>query len=427
MLQSKLFYKTTKPARSATQSVAGGNKSSHAESVSHDLLMRAGFIDQLMAGVYTFLPLGFKVLKNIENIIREEMVGIGGQELLMPVLQPKENWLKTGRWDNLDILFKVEGSGDKQYALGPTHEEVVSPLAKKIVFSYKDLPLYVFQIQTKFRDELRAKSGLLRTREFLMKDLYSFHANQADLDRYYEIAAKSYERIFKRLGVGNITYRTLASGGSFSKYSDEFQMITEAGEDIIYICKKCKTSINKEIKSENSVCPSCKSGDFDEKKAVEVGNIFKLGSGFSKPFDLKFTDRDGEDKTVLMGCYGIGLGRVMGAVVEASHDENGIIWPETIAPFKVHLIQIENKPNVAKESEKIYKDLQKNNIEVLYDDRKDKSVGEKFAESDLLGIPYRVIVSEKTLAKKSVELKKRNSSKSELIKISQLIKKLHVK
>ncbi|OGZ62326.1 MAG: hypothetical protein A2639_00765 [Candidatus Staskawiczbacteria bacterium RIFCSPHIGHO2_01_FULL_34_27] len=410
MLQSKLFYKTTK------------NKSANVESVSHDLLMRAGFIDQLMAGVYTFLPLGFKVLKNIENVIREEMVDIGGQELLMPVLQPKENWLKTGRWNNLDILFKVQGSGDKEYAMGPTHEEVVSPLAKKNILSYKDLPLSVFQIQTKFRDELRAKSGILRTREFLMKDMYSFHSNQADLDKYYEVAAESYEKIFKKLGVGNITYRTLASGGSFSKYSDEFQMLTEAGEDIIYICKKCKTSINKEIKAENPVCPDCKNSDFEEKKAVEVGNIFKLGTGFSKPFDLKFTDRDGEDKNVLMGCYGIGLGRVMGAIVEASNDEKGIIWPESVAPFKVHLIQIESNPKVTKETEKIYQDLQKNNIEVLYDDRKDKSVGERLAESDLLGMPYRVIVSEKTLAKKSVEMKERNSKKVELVKISHLVK-----
>jgi len=412
MLQSKLFYKTTK------------NKFSNTESFSHDLLMRAGYIDQLMAGVYTFLPLGFKVLKNIENIIRKEMESIGGQELLMPVLQPKENWLKTGRWNDLDILFKVQGSGDKEYALGPTHEEVVAPLAKKIVFSYKDLPLSVFQIQTKFRDELRPKSGILRTREFLMKDMYSFHSNQTDLDKYYEIAAKSYEKIFKKLGIGKIIYRTLASGGSFSKYSDEFQMLTEAGEDIIYICKKCETSINKEIKAENPECPNCKNSEFEEKKAVEVGNIFKLGSGFSKPFDLKFTDRDGEDKNVLMGCYGIGLGRVMGAVVEAFNDDNGIIWPESIAPFKVHLIQIEGNPKVTKETGKIYQDLQKNNIEVLYDDRKDKSVGERLAESDLLGMPYRVIVSEKTLAKKSVEFKKRNSNKVELVKRNQLIKLL---
>src|SRR3990167_9672888 len=268
MRQSKLFLKTIK------------ERPAGAESFSRELLVRAGYIDQLMAGVYSFLPLGFRVLKKIENIIRENMVKspVNGQEILMPVLQPKENWQKTNRWDNFDVLFRLKGSGDKEYAMGPTHEEVVSPLAKKNILSYKDLPLSVFQIQTKFRDELRAKSGILRTREFLMKDMYSFHSNQADLDKYYEVAAESYEKIFKKLGVGNITYRTLASGGSFSKYSDEFQMLTEAGEDIIYICKKCKTSINKEIKAENPVCPDCKNSDFEEKKAVEVGNIFKLGT-----------------------------------------------------------------------------------------------------------------------------------------------------
>ncbi len=245
------------------------------DSVSHDLLVRAGYVDQLMSGVYSYLPLGYRVLKNIENIIRENMEAVGGQELLLPVLQPKENWLKTGRWDTLDILFKVKGGGDKEYAMGPTHEEIITPLAKKMVFSYRDLPFSVFQIQTKFRDELRAKSGILRTREFLMKDLYSFHATQADLDSYYEKLAKVYTAIYKELGIGKITYRTLASGGSFSKYSDEYQTLTDAGEDIIYICKKCGVAINKEIKAENPTCPKCQSAEFEEKKSIEVGNIFR--------------------------------------------------------------------------------------------------------------------------------------------------------
>ena len=410
MLQSKLFYKTNK------------NKSAETDSVSHDLLTRAGYIDQLMAGVYSFLPLGLKVLKNIENIIRKRMVDIAGQEILMPVLQPKENWQKTGRWDSLDILFKIKGNGDKEYALGPTHEEIISPLAKRFVFSHKDLPFSVFQIQTKFRDELRAKSGILRTREFLMKDLYSFHANQADLDKYYEVAAKAYSNIFKEMGIGKQTYRTLASGGSFSKYSDEFQTITEAGEDIIYICTKCKTAINKEIKTENPMCPSCKNAQFEEKKAVEVGNIFKLGTKYSTPFDLKFTDRDGSDKSVLMGCYGIGLSRLMGAIVEARHDDKGIMWPKQVSPFLVHLVQVENKPKVKKLAEKLYTDLHTENIEVLYDDRQNKSAGEKFAESDLLGIPYRVVISERTLSKNLVEVKERNKDKVQLMKVTQLLK-----
>lgn len=413
MLQSKLFYKTIK------------NKSAHGDSISHDLLVRGGFIDQLMSGVYTFLPLGFSVLKKIENIIRKNMQDIGGQEILMPVLQPKENWVKTNRIElEREILFRVEGNGNKEYVLGPTHEEVVTPLAKKVIFSYKDLPFYVFQIQDKLRDELRPKSGLLRVKEFWMKDLYSFHATQADLDGYYETVAKAYLRIFKEVGLGKSTYRTLASGGSFSKYSDEFQTLTEAGEDIIYICQKCKTAINKEIKAENPSCPKCKNGTFDEKKAVEVGNIFKLGTKYSAPFELKFTDRDAHDKPVLMGCYGIGLGRVMGAVAEASHDDRGIIWPKSLAPFLVHLISLENKPKVKKAAELLYRELQKQNIEVLYDDRQNKSAGEKFAEADLIGIPYRVVVSEKTLAKNALEFRERGNSKVQLVKAKQLLKLL---
>jgi prolyl-tRNA synthetase len=408
MKQSQLFYKTTK------------NKTAGVDSVSHDLLVRAGYIDQLMAGVYSFLPLGFRVLKNIETIIRRNIEAIDGQELLLPALHPKENWVKTGRWDTLDVLFKLKGAGDKDYALGSTHEEIVTPLAKKNIFSYRDLPFYVFQIQNKFRDELRAKSGILRTREFMMKDLYSFHANQADLDAYYQIATKAYEKIFKEVGIGKITYRTLASGGSFSKYSDEFQMETSAGEDIIYVCKKCSLAVNKEIKAESQECTHCSGTEFEEKKAVEVGNIFKLGTKFSAPFDLKFTDRDGQDKPVLMGCYGIGLGRLLGAIVEASHDDKGIIWPKSVAPFLVHLISLENNPKVKKAAQKLYTDLQKAGIEVLWDDRENKTAGEKFGDSDLLGIPYRLVISERTLKENSVELKERAKEKAKLVKIKDL-------
>lgn len=419
MLQSKLFYKTVK------------ERSAEIEAVSHDLLVRGGFVDQLMAGVYTFLPLGFKVLKRIENIIRRNIEDIGGQEMLMPALSPKENWQKTGRWETLDILFKLKGAGDREYALAPTHEEVVSPLAKKIILSYKDLPIYVFHIQDKFRNELRAKSGILRTREFMMKDLYSFHASQEDLDKYYEKAAKAYDNIFKESGVGKLTYRTLASGGSFSKYSDEFQTLTGAGEDAVYLCKKCYTAINKEIISENKNCPKCKNSDYEEKKGIEVGNIFKIGSKYSLPFNLKFRDKDGSEKSVLMGCYGIGLGRLMGAIVEVNHDERGIIWPKAVAPFDVHLISVGESIKVKRATEKIYKDLsrhsrtpslagQKKNIDVLYDDRQEKTAGEKFVEADLIGIPFRVVVSEKTLAKNSVEIKKRGEKQVKLVKISNL-------
>lgn len=412
MLQSKLFYKSTK------------EKSADVESASHDLLTRAGFIDQLMAGVYSFLPMGYTVLKKIEGIIVENMKNspVNGQEILMPSLNPKENWQKTNRWDNLDILFKLKGAGDKDYALAPTHEEVVVPLAKKVVFSYRDLPLYLFQIQNKFRNELRAKSGILRTREFMMKDLYSFHTSQEDLDKYYETIIKVYKKIFNELGIGKNTYRTLASGGSFSKYSDEFQTITSAGEDIIYVCLKCKLAINKEIKEENAVCPSCKSSDFEEKKAVEVGNIFKLSTKYSAPFDLKFRDKDGVEKPVIMGCFGLGLSRVLGTIVEINHDDKGIIWPKSVAPFLVHLIKIEDNKKVNSACEKIYNNLQKEKIEVLYDDRQGKSIGEKFAQADMIGIPFRVVVSEKTLKTNSVEVKERSKSKAVLVKIGKLSK-----
>ena len=412
MKQSKLFFKTTK------------EKSSDIESISHDLLVRADFVDQLMAGVYTFLPLGLRVLQKIENIIRKNMVEAGGQEIIMPALTPKENWQKTGRWENFDVLFKLKGAGDKDIALAPTHEEVVVPLAKKNIFSYKDLPLSLFQFQNKFRNELRAKSGILRTREFFMKDMYSFHATQEDLEKYYDKMIKVYFNIFKEVGIGKTTYRTLASGGTFSKTSDEFQTITDSGEDIIYICKKCKTAINKEIKEENPNCPKCNGSDFEEKKAVEVGNTFHLGTKYSAPFDLKFRDKDGQEKPVIMGCYGIGLSRLMGTIVEASHDERGIIWPKSVAPFLVHLIQIGENPKITKAAEKLYTDLQKKNIEILYDERQDKTVGEKFAEADLIGIPYRVIVSEKTLKINSVELKERSKAKAQLIKINKLYKTL---
>jgi prolyl-tRNA synthetase len=409
MLQSKLFYKTNK------------NKSADAQSVSHDLLIRAGYIDQLMSGVYSYLPLGYRVLKNIENIIRRNMELVDGQELLLPVLQPKENWVKTDRINiEKEILFLMKGNGDKEYVLGPTHEEVVTPLAKKMIFSYRDLPLYVFQIQDKLRDELRPKSGLLRVKEFIMKDLYSFHATQKDLEEYYERVAKAYVNIYKECGIGKTTYRTFASGGSFSKYSDEFQTITNAGEDLIYICTKCSLAFNKEIKAEVPKCTKCGNDQFEEKKAVEVGNIFKMGTRYSAPFDLKFTDRDAVDKPVLMGCYGIGLGRLMAAIVESFNDDKGIIWPKSVAPFLVHLIGIENNPKVKKAAQKLYTDCTKNGIQVLYDDRENKTAGEKFGESDLLGIPYRIVISERTLAENSVEIKERSKEKGKLVKLNQI-------
>jgi prolyl-tRNA synthetase len=257
-----------------------------------------------------------------------------------------------------------------------------------------------------------------------MKDLYSFHATQEDLEKYYEKLAKVYSNIFKECGIGKFTFRTLASGGSFSKYSDEFQTITPAGEDIIYICQKCKTAINKEIKAENTKCPKCGNENFEEKKSIEVGNIFKLGTKYSEPFDLKFKDKDGKENNVLMGCYGIGLSRLLGAIAEVNNDENGLIWPKNIAPFLAHLIFIGEDKKVKTTASKIYQELKKNKISVLYDDRQDKSVGEKFAEADLIGLPFRIVVSEKTLKLNSVEIKERNKTTAKLVKIKDLIKLL---
>lgn len=407
MRQSELFTKTKREAPRDE------------EAINAQLLIRAGFIDKLMAGVYTFLPLGLKTLKKIENIIREEMIKIHGQEILMPSLQPKSNWEQTGRWETYDSLFRFASYYSKtDYALGPTHEEIVSPLMKKFIFSYKDLPLYVFQIQNKFRDEKRVKSGLLRSREFLMKDLYSFHKDEKDLDDYYEKAKTAYKKIFKRIGIGNLTYLTFASGGTFSKYSHEFQTIAPAGEDKIHLCEKCKVAINEEIIKEQSSCPECGNKNLNIHKAIESGNIFKLKTKYSTPFNLKYKNEKGEEKDVMMGCYGIGPSRLIGVIVEIYHDEKGMIWPEAVAPFKVHLINLSEKRKA--ESEKIYNALQKNNVEVLYDDRKDISIGEKFADADLIGVPYRAVISEKTGNK--IEIKKRNEKKTRLANERELMR-----
>jgi prolyl-tRNA synthetase len=408
MRQSQLFTKTRKDAPS--------------EEVSKNaqLLIRAGYIDKLMAGVYTYLPLGLRVLNNIEQIIREEINKADGQEILMPAMQPKENWLATGRWETLDVLYKVKDSEGREVALGPTHEEVVVPLAKQFISSYKDLPFAAYQFQDKFRMEKRAKSGILRGREFKMKDLYSFHADEADLKMYYDIIKNAYTQIFKRVGIGHKTYVTYASGGSFSKYSHEFQTVTPAGEDLIYICDRCSLAINKEIKAEHSKCPECGAETFKEEKAIEVGNIFELKTKYSEPFDLKYKNEKGESVPVIMGCYGIGLGRVMGAVVEALADDKGIVWPESIAPFKVHLVALAGKDGkvVTEAAEKLYGEMRNTGIQVLYDDR-EVSAGNKFADSDLMGIPYRVVVSEKTLAAGEVELKIRQTGAVSMLKMDQ--------
>lgn len=420
MRQSELFTKT--------------RKETPADEVSKNaqLLIRGGYIDKLQAGVYTYLPLGLKVLKNIEAIIREEVNRAGGQEILMPALQPKENWDITNRWaDYQDVFYKTDSLYGGVSVLGPTHEEIVTPLVKQFVSSYRDLPVSVYQFQDKFRQEKRPKSGVLRGREFLMKDQYSFHANQDDFDMYYDIMKKAYAEIFKRCGIGHKTYLTFASGGTFSKYSHEFQTVTppteggQAGEDTIYICDRCSLAINKEIKAELPECPECKGKTFKEEKAIEVGNIFPLSTRFSSAFDLRYQDEKGELKPIIMGCYGIGLGRVMGAVVEALSDDKGIIWPESIAPFKVHLVSLAGKEGekVKEAADKVYGELKNTGGKVLYDDR-DLSAGAKFADSDLLGMPYRVVVSEKTLANGEAEVKERASGAVHMVKLGAIASEL---
>ncbi len=406
MRQSNLFTKTIKTI------------SAEEKSVNASLLIRAGFVDKLAAGIYTFLPLGLRVLNKIENIIREEINEAGGQEILMPTLHPKENWQKTGRWESFDALFKLKGSDKKEYALGATHEEILVPIVKKHISSYKDLPRYIYQIQTKFRDEVRAKSGLLRGRQFLMKDLYSFHADEKDLDGYYEKIKDAYWKIFEHAGIKDKTYLTLASGGTFSKYSHEFQTVTDAGEDTIYICEKCRLAVNKEIvKDGNPTCTECQSKKFKAEKAIEVGNIFKLGAKYSAPFDLKFINNAGKERAVIMGCYGIGLDRLMGAVVEISNDANGIIWPKSIAPYQAHLLLLApQEKEIREKADLIYNTLLKSDIEVLYDDR-NLSAGIKLKDSDLIGIPSRLVISGKT--KEKIEVKERVGKEAKLMGLKE--------
>jgi len=417
MLQSKLFTKTRKEA--PVDEVAKNAR----------LLIRAGFVDKLQAGVYTYLPLGLRVLKKIENIIREEMDNVGGQEIFMPSLQPKENWLATGRWDTMDDLYKVSDTSGRENALGPTHEEVVVPLVKQFVSSYRDLPFSAYQFQNKFRMELRAKSGILRGREFMMKDMYSFHTNEADMMAYYEKMKGVYARVFERAGIGAKTFLTFASGGSFSKYSHEFQTITPAGEDTIYICDKCCLAVNKEIiEEQKNSCPQCGGRNLREETSVEVGNIFELKTKYSAPFNLSYKDEEGKDQTVIMGCYGIGLGRMLGTVVEVLGDDKGLVWPESIAPFAVHLVELGGAydATVRAEAEKIYNEFTSADVEVLWDDR-DLRAGEKFAESDLIGIPLRVVVSAKTLTSGKFEIKDRATGEVSMVDHSELFKIRHSK
>lgn len=418
---SDLFTRTSKSA-------SKGDVSRNAQ-----LLLKAGYIQQLMAGVYSYLPLGMRVLNKIENIIREEMEQIGAQEILMPALQPREIWDQTGRWEKVDVLFKLKGQGDRDLALGPTHEEVVTPLMSQYIQSYRDLPKSVYQIQTKFRNEPRAKSGLLRGREFRMKDMYSFHGDQESLDLFYEKAISAYKKIYDRCGIGGITLLTYASGGIFSKYSHEFQTVTDSGEDIIYRIPGTDIAINKEIIDDEDVLEELLSKadisrkDLEEVKAIEVGNIFKLGTRFSAAFSQKFVDENGDAHPTIMGCYGMGPSRVMGAIAECLGDEKGLAWPEEVAPFRVHLVSLaRNEAEVAR-SDSLYQQFNAHRVEVLYDDRLNVRAGEKFSDADLIGLPFRVVISKKTLESESVELKGRMDESAQLVPIRNLPEALKIK
>lgn len=427
MKQSQLFTKTFKTFPKDE------------EAINAKYLIKAGYIQKMSAGVYSYLPLGLRVLDKINAIIREEMNVVGAAELLMPALVAKEYWAKSGRW-HTPVAYEFKSPFGEEFALGWTHEEVISAIAKHFINSYKDLPLAVYQIQTKFRAEPRAKNGLLRGREFMMKDLYSFHADKASLDDYYQKIIKAYQKIMKRLGLRAKLVE--ASGGAFTReYTHEFQVLTPVGEDIVVYCSDCDYAQNKEIAvmSKGMQCSRCNDGEIQESAGIEAANVFKLGTRYSEPFDLRYTKPDGGRELIVMGSYGIGPTRLMGALVEVKHDERGIIWPRSIAPYQAHLIEISarggslptgqadssgrksQKSKVKSNAQKVYRALQKVGIEVLYDDR-DVSAGEKFADADLLGIPWRAVVSEKTGDK--IELKARNSKISKLITVEQLAKKL---
>ncbi|HMP67424.1 MAG TPA: His/Gly/Thr/Pro-type tRNA ligase C-terminal domain-containing protein [Candidatus Paceibacterota bacterium] len=398
MRQSKLFSKTRRDAPKDEVSKSA------------NLLIRAGFVHKQIAGVYTLLPLGLKTLKNIENIIRDEMNAVGGMEMNLTALQDSKIWQKTDRWDDakVDNWFKTELKNHTQLGLAFTHEEPITELMKDHIRSYKDLPVYAYQFQTKFRNELRAKSGIMRGREFLMKDLYSFSKNEKEHNEFYEKMKQAYFNIFNRAGIGEKTYITFASGGSFSEFSHEFQTFTDAGEDIIYVDEKNKIAVNREVLNDEVLKKlNLKKADLKEVKSVEVGNIFSLGTRFSAPIELSFDDENGKKQIVFMGSYGIGLGRLMGVIAEVLADEKGLVWPKEVSPFDFHLINVSPDNDVAKKTtDEFYESLTNGGFSVLYDDR-NVGVGEKLSDADLIGIHKQIIVGVKSIQSGEFEIKNR--------------------
>ena len=410
MKQSTLPFKTRKEAPKDEVSLNA------------QLLMRAGFVHKQMAGVYSFLPLGLRVLKKIENIIREEMNMLGASEVYLAALQEKVSWEKTGRWDDavVDNWFKTELKNKTVLGLASTHEEPLTEMMREHIRSFRDLPAYAYQFQTKFRNETRAKSGIMRGREFLMKDLYSFSKTQGEHDEFYEKAKQAYVNIYNKVGLGERTYVTFASGGSFSKYSHEFQTVTDAGEDTIYISKEKGIAINEEVFNDEVLAElGVEKNELTQAKAVEVGNIFTLGTKFSEPIELFFKNDQDQSVPVIMGCYGIGLPRVMGAVAEILSDDKGLVWPKSIAPFDVHLVALfDNEGKVTKEAEALYAELSKK-FDVLYDDR-EGGAGSKLADADLIGIPTRIVIGAKSLAEGKAEVTDRKTGETKSIIISEI-------
>ena len=407
-----------------SQSFAKTTKTTPADEVSRSakFLLRAGYIYKEMAGVYDYLPLGMRTLDKIIQIIREEMNSIGGEELRMTSLQPKAVWEASGRWDDdvMDVWFKTKLNAGGELGLAPTHEEPLTRLMKSYISSYKDLPRYVYQFQTKFRNELRAKSGIMRTREFMMKDLYSFSTDREQHLDFYERCAQTYLKIFDRLGIGDSTFRTFASGGSFSKFSDEFQTLCDAGEDIIYLDREKKIAVNEEVYNDETLKQlGLKADELEKCKAAEVGNIFTLGYKYTDALDLCYNDEDGKRQKVFMGSYGIGPSRVMGVIAEKLSDDKGLVWPEEIAPYKYYLV------GIGETGEQKAAELHAKSPEnIIWDDRKTARTGEKFADADLMGIPYRAVVSEKTLADDKVEIKNRRTGETKLLTLNEFISKL---
>ena len=412
MLYSNIFGKSTKTY--PRDEVSNNAK----------LLLKAGFVDKLMSGSYTLLTLGRLVEKKIENIIREEMNATGAQEILMPLLHPKNIWKETGRWDSAKaVMYQFEKDG-KEYALAFTHEEIVVDLIRKHASSYRDLPIKIYHFSTKFRDEPRAKSGILRGREFLMKDLYSAHLSQEDMLKYYQEVSDAYQKIFKKIGLETKIVET--GGGVFTEaVTHEFQVLSDGGEDTIYWCSKCDFAQNKEIfkGKEEDVCPKCKKAKVKSSKAIEVGNIFPLGTRYAEKMKVFLADTEGNKKPLWLASYGIGVSRCIGAIVEVYHDEKGIIWPESVAPYKVHLIGLNlDDTTIKKTAEETYQKLLQQKVEVLFDDREDISAGEKLADADLIGVPHRLVISKKTADK--VEYKKRAEKEITLLSLEQVLNKI---